>query len=59
MELEIELKIVKVVKRVTVIVENELDARMQAAAIVKQLKAENPREEFWFETEEITQKEED
>ena len=59
MELEIELKIVKVVKRVTVIVENELDARMQAAAIVKQLSAENPREEFWFETEEITQKEED
>ena len=33
--------------------ENELDARKYAAAIVKQLKDENPREEYWFEIEEI------
>ena len=53
MTLEIEIKVVQVVRRKTVIVENELDSRKYAAAIVKQLREENPREEYWFEIQEI------
>jgi hypothetical protein len=53
MTLEIRIKVVQVVRCKAVIVENELDARKYAAAIVKQLREKNPREEYWFEIEEI------
>ena len=53
MTLEIRIKVVQVVRCKAVIVENELDARKHAAAIVKKLREENPREEYWFEIEEI------
>jgi hypothetical protein len=53
MTLEIRIKVVQVVRSKAVIVENELDARKHAASIVKRLREENPREEYWFEIEEI------